>query len=390
MNPRLAICVVVDGLRASALGAYGNTIYPTPILDRFAATSTVVERAISTSPSVESFYNNLWMGAGGGPSAAAAELGLLETLVRQGVRTTVFTDDPSVARLAESSAASQVVCIEGSSEGLGVTVDQTDLARLLFSAAEFVASVNQSETAQSTPPSMVWVHSRSLTVRWDAPLNLRKSLMEDEGAQPYSGTVPPTGLSPDDDLDTLLAYREAYAAQVAVFDECFGALLAAAQNTEAGSNALMALVAPRGISLGEHDSGPSDVHNESVHVPCVVGPCTSRQPGTRLRGLHTPVVLLNLLNDWFVESSPGQLGWAGNEEKQLVSLAPSWRAARTMEWTLIERLTDPQSKTPEEPVVQLYAFPDDRWELNNVAERCPEVVAGLQKPATASTGKGCS
>ena len=37
------LVVVVDGLRASAFGAYGNTSFPTPALDQFAADSLLLD-----------------------------------------------------------------------------------------------------------------------------------------------------------------------------------------------------------------------------------------------------------------------------------------------------------------------------------------------------------
>ena len=44
------------------------------------------------------------------------------------------------------------------------------------------------------------------------------------------------------------------------------------------------------------------------------------------------------------------------------------RAIRTPAWYL---------RAGEEP--ELFAKPDDRWEVNDVASRCPEVVEGLQE-----------
>ena len=37
------LVIAVDGLRAAALGAYGNTTFPTPALDQFAADSIVFD-----------------------------------------------------------------------------------------------------------------------------------------------------------------------------------------------------------------------------------------------------------------------------------------------------------------------------------------------------------
>jgi len=55
--------MVVDGLRASALGTYGNTTQPTPQLDRLASRSLVAEWLLADSLSIELFYRSLWQAA---------------------------------------------------------------------------------------------------------------------------------------------------------------------------------------------------------------------------------------------------------------------------------------------------------------------------------------
>ncbi len=49
METRLALVIVVDGLRASALGTYGNTTFPTPNFDSLAgfnASPAVIDNAL--------------------------------------------------------------------------------------------------------------------------------------------------------------------------------------------------------------------------------------------------------------------------------------------------------------------------------------------------------
>ena len=48
--PANILVVVVDGLRASALGAYGNTTFSTPSLDQFAAESLLFDWCYAGSP----------------------------------------------------------------------------------------------------------------------------------------------------------------------------------------------------------------------------------------------------------------------------------------------------------------------------------------------------
>ena len=58
--PANVLVIVVDGLRASALGAYGNTSYPTPSLDRFAAESLLLDWCFAPSPDLPDIYRALW------------------------------------------------------------------------------------------------------------------------------------------------------------------------------------------------------------------------------------------------------------------------------------------------------------------------------------------
>src|SRR6187399_1377417 len=54
------LVVVVDGLRASALGAYGNTSFPTPALDRFAAQSMLFDACFAPTAELNEIYHALW------------------------------------------------------------------------------------------------------------------------------------------------------------------------------------------------------------------------------------------------------------------------------------------------------------------------------------------
>ena len=62
MPNRNAIVIAVDGLRASALGAYGNTWHPTAALDRLASESLVFDWLIADSPQLAGFYRAAWFG----------------------------------------------------------------------------------------------------------------------------------------------------------------------------------------------------------------------------------------------------------------------------------------------------------------------------------------
>src|SRR3954454_16258249 len=58
--PENVLVIVIDGLRASALGAYGNTSYATPALEHFAAESLLLDWCFAPSPDLPDIYRALW------------------------------------------------------------------------------------------------------------------------------------------------------------------------------------------------------------------------------------------------------------------------------------------------------------------------------------------
>src|ERR1044072_5155320 len=97
MPLRHILVVVVDGLRASALGAYGNTTYPTPALDQFAAESLLFDSCFATSPNLVEVYDSLWRSlhpVAGDTSGAAPSLP--NALRDAGYETVLVTDSEEV------------------------------------------------------------------------------------------------------------------------------------------------------------------------------------------------------------------------------------------------------------------------------------------------------
>ncbi|NOY29027.1 MAG: hypothetical protein GXP28_02280, partial [Planctomycetes bacterium] len=92
MDGRHVICIVVDGLRASALGAYGNTSHPTPQLDALASRSLVADWLWADSPSLKGFYRSAWQGVHALQTSDQAPLPQL--LHEAGVLQWLVTDDP--------------------------------------------------------------------------------------------------------------------------------------------------------------------------------------------------------------------------------------------------------------------------------------------------------
>src|SRR4029079_5327245 len=96
--PANVLVIVVDGLRASALGAYGNTSFATPALDRFAAESLLFDWAYASAVDLKYIYHSLWCSRNRIENAAA--LSLPRVFASAGYATALVTDDPSLHSLA--------------------------------------------------------------------------------------------------------------------------------------------------------------------------------------------------------------------------------------------------------------------------------------------------
>ena len=60
MPERSILVVAVDGLRAAALGAYGNTAFGTPALDQLAAESFLFDSCLAPAAELAPIYRALW------------------------------------------------------------------------------------------------------------------------------------------------------------------------------------------------------------------------------------------------------------------------------------------------------------------------------------------
>jgi len=182
------------------------------------------------------------------------------------------------------------------------------------------------------------------------------------------------------DPDQLLGYVQAYAGQVALADLCLGMLLEALDVQERAEQPLFAVTSPRGFPLGEHlRVGACDeaLYGELLHVPLIV-----RLPGrqhalARCQRLMQPHELGGLIAEccgWGegVPTTGSSLlaeieGARPSMPRAACSFGRGQRSIRTPAWFLRE-------EQPEAKRYELFAKPDDRWEANEVAARCGEVV----------------
>lgn len=372
--------LVVDGLHAGMVGAYGNGWIRTRRLDQLASESFVLDQAFVDSPTLDQAYRALWFGA-----AAISRRPLPEPvssfpalLATAGWHTALMTDEPRLSALVPPLGFAERHWIASSaSSGSAAEVAHTQAARLFEAAARWLST--------SPRPFALWLHARGFYGPWDAPLELRNQFAEgDDPEPPPFVDVPDERLPPQYNPDQLLGITHAYAGQVQAFDESLGQLLDALDLAKLTAQTQFTLVSPRGFALGEHlRVGKCDeaLFNEVAQLVWLMRFPDGLGKLARSQALAQLVDLPGTLLAWLGLNRPAQVLGAGQglldlvagrteaQRDRLCLISRHDRALRTSAWYLREPDTGP----PE-----LYAKPSDRWEVNEVGRLLPEVLSGLQ------------
>jgi len=379
-NPDMNVLVfVLDRLQAGYLGPYGNTWIQTPAFNRLAWQSFVFDQALIDSPQLEYLYRSYWQGWHPlCPKAPPANRrSLISAVGKSGLRTTLISDDPQISRLPHAEQFDELCTldppwrIETAEE-----VEQAHLARC------FVEVIERLEAARE--PFFLWCHLAGLGTVWDAPLSWRRAYHEQGDPDvPASAQVPEGRLSADPDPDELWGISQSYAGQVSLLDSCLEAFLEFFDAAAAAKETLLVLTSARGFPLGEHGRvGSCDgaLYGELVNVPLLLRFPQGLGAACRSPALVEPADLWATLWQWC------RLGPLPHAPTAL-SLLPVVRQETDL---LRDRLglrglqNERAIRTPawyfrSAGEAELYAKPDDRWEVNNVASRCLEVVECLQE-----------
>lgn len=345
---RNVVVISVDCLRAAYLGCYGNTWIATPAIDRMATELTVFDEAHAAGPSLDDFFRAAW----GGP---------IGEWIRD-ARSILITDDKDVARFGVTAGfKNQLSLPRGESRSPASELEETHLAAACGAAIESIEGLDEEE-------DVVWLHIGSLGQVWDAPRTLRERYHE-EGDPPVPEFVAPPAklLAEDFDPDERWGYALAYAAQVSVLDACLGVVFDHLRAARCWKNAAVLLCGVRGFPLGEHrvvGGEACPLYGETLHVPWLWRPPGGCEPMLRHAGLASPADLPALLTEDQLPNHD-RLVFRGREHET---------AIRTHEWFL--RRT-PAGDSLGEDRIELYAKPDDRWEVNDVHDRCHDVVEEL-------------
>jgi arylsulfatase A-like enzyme len=379
------LVIMANGFHAGYLGAYGNDWVGTPALDRLSAEGVVFDQHYADCPEAEAARRAWRTGRhpfpaepGRRAAAAGADGSLIELIQAAGVQTALvcerkvpdgpFAEDWDTIELVKAPAG----------EPLGESMVE--------------AIANVMEELKESPHWLLWAEFNALVPPWSFPddffdpLPASNDEEEEEGADKEKmGPCydPPAGpLGDDADDAQFRRLQETYAAAVRYLDACIGQLLEHIDEEEKAEDLYIIVTTDRGVALGEHgmvgDFRPW-LHEELVHLPLIVrGP--TAMPGRRVAQLTQPIDLLPTLLDLSGVAIPENVHGGTlvpmlrGEDVHVRDYACSALekgmaieySLRTRDWAF---LLPVQAEIDDEVRPrQLYARPEDRWELNNVRQ----------------------
>ena len=173
--------------------------------------------------------------------------------------------------------------------------------------------------------------------------------------------------------------QQACFAQVALIDSLLEIFLENLGQLGFGDSALLILAGTRGYPLGEHGyvGVANNLHAQSLHVPLLVK-LPKADESMQNRRSHR-LIQTSVIGDWLAD--PAEVN-SYCDILRPEDAAPIFSAAydndqtavETSGWKLLQNVDKDGIKTH-----LLYAKPDDRWEVNDVASRCPGIVDDLIK-----------
>jgi arylsulfatase A-like enzyme len=187
---------------------------------------------------------------------------------------------------------------------------------------------------------------------------------------------------------SLLQVREKYASGVEAADQWFAKLLEQLHITRLLDKAALIITSDQGASLGEHapaGTSPNYPYEEVSHLPLIIRVPEDEHAGTRLSILTQASDLSGAFLAILDGHHDDLLNLCRKKDTtreyvrtvQISEAGLQTVAVRTAEWAF---LTDLNSGSA---TAELYRKPEDRWEINNVAQHHPDLLPRLEGLARA-------
>ena len=370
-KPKHSIVLLVDGLRPSSLGPYGNTWYDTNCFNQLASQSLLFEKCIADTTDLQLGIRSLLSTQHALAPWEDANL-LVERLDQLAVEFQIVSSDRSKYESLESLRDSIVFVDLQPPTELARDISSSLMGQFFGVAIEVIKDLEK--------PTCLILDCPGFGEFWDAPYSFRESLADDEDPEPSDKVAAPSLQFNEstDDPDLLFEFQVAYGGQVEMLDRLLGVLFEAV-GSKIWQQSLFCLTSTRGFPLGEHGVVGyyrPVLNAESIHVPLLI-----RWPETSFSGrsqcLVHPTSLGSALLHWhgYRENLPLTVpgidrdNWIPNETNSglVCSVAEQpFCAIQTCHWKYVSG-----------PHPALYVKPDDIWEFNDVLELCPSIASQL-------------
>ena len=330
------LCISVDGLQSGMIGAYGNTWIQTPTLDAFACRSVLFDRFYTSSMDLPVAVGELWQ-------------------FPPEYHKVLLTDDTDVFLHEKAGLFDEKHRLEAKRRNRPAgRIEETQFFRNMAAVADLLQN-------RSDQQFFFWAHFAGFRGVWDFPLSYRERYKIDEDPDPYPGVVPPEIAGRIIKPDERHSIMEAYSGGVSVLNETMAGLLAFLEESGLSQNTVLLFTSIRGFSLGEHNyiGGNGELYSENIHLPLFIRFPDGSFAGFRSQTLLQGTDVFGLLR--FTRFS-GALPEEPDEVHQ--SLCIGGKVIITPNWFVYKK---PSS-------TELYAKPDDHWEINDVADRCSHVL----------------
>jgi len=354
------IIITIDGINSFMLGLHGNTSVETPAFDGLAVNSISFDFAYAPSCDLRNVLEAMLTDSQGQPITSAI----------QGSSNFV-SDCPIAIGVAESAQFDSIVPIStGENNVAAPSAGQTHAADFFAAATEAVENLEHDD--------LLWLHFSGLTAQWDAPIEMRQQFQALDDPEPYADVKPPHFAydSDQDDPDLLIAVQQSCFAQVAIVDSMLGIFLDHLEQHDVANLAVVIVAGLRGYELGEHGCvGPaSNLFAQSLHVPLFVK-LPDAEETLKNRRSHC-LIQSGIIGEWILDPMKVEDHTAivmdANSQPLFFRSNQSY-AIQTAAWKFIHSV-DKDGVFSE----MLYAKPDDRWEVNDVASRCPQIVEEME------------
>jgi arylsulfatase A-like enzyme len=401
------LVITVRGLHAGYLGCYGNQWIETGTLDSLASEGVVFDQHFAEQPEPAAARRSWRSGryhlpkVGREALADRGDADLLKLLRQAGIATHLVVDGsrPAPAEFQQGWGEVSVVTAKPGEAPLEATLS---------------TAVHVLDGLFGKEQWLVWVDLATLVPPWNVPEEYAAPYFEteaeedsdetDEAAEPLKPIFDPQpGMIDANDDETLNRLRLSYASAVTFFDAGLEALIEELGNLGLGDEIVFVLTSDHGLPLGEHGAVGLHrpwLHDELIHVPLLLSlPHNNEDVGRRVGALTQSCDLMPTLLELFGLLIPpevqgrsllglarGQTGAVREQAYCGLSIGGGIEyAMRTKDWAYLLPLRVPDGETPREP--QLYAKPEDRWEVNNLIQQHPELAESMDATLREVAGK---